>query len=131
VGAAKIHQLLLPLLQLRIWACRFSAVLLLLLHLRQFEACLLGVDHGAAVEKSKLSTAEAASRIPLPQVNPPKKRPKFEALASLDLPSSAAAASALGVCQLKALLAVLGVDCAAAVEKSDLVGALVAHLGLN
>jgi hypothetical protein len=53
------------------------------------------------------------------------------AAAGLDLPSSAAAASALSVRQLKALLAGLGVDCAAAVEKSDLVGALMAHLGLS
>jgi hypothetical protein len=51
--------------------------------------------------------------------------------ARLDLPVSAAAASALSVRQLKALLAELGVDCRTAVEKSDLVGALVAHLGLH
>jgi hypothetical protein len=49
------------------------------------------------------------------------------AAAALDLPVSAAAASALSVRQLKALLAELGVDCSAAVEKSDLVEALVAH----
>jgi hypothetical protein len=52
------------------------------------------------------------------------------AAAGFDLLSSAAAAAALSVRQLKALLAGLRVDCAAAVEKSDLVGALVAHLGL-
>jgi hypothetical protein len=40
------------------------------------------------------------------------------AAVGLDLPSSAAAASAFSVRQLKALLAWLGVDCAAAVEKS-------------
>jgi hypothetical protein len=54
-----------------------------------------------------------------------------DAAAGVDLPTSAAAASALGVRQLKALLAGLRVDCTAAVEKSDLVGALVAHLGLQ
>jgi hypothetical protein len=53
------------------------------------------------------------------------------AAVALHMPSSAAGASALGVRQLKALLAALGVDCSAAVEKSDLVGALVAHLGLS
>jgi hypothetical protein len=53
------------------------------------------------------------------------------AAAGLELPSSAAAASALSVRQLKALLAGLGGDCAAAVEKSDMVGALVAHLELR
>jgi hypothetical protein len=42
----------------------------------------------------------------------------------------AAAASALSVRQLKALLAGLRVDFGTAVEKSNLVGALVAHLGL-
>jgi hypothetical protein len=41
------------------------------------------------------------------------------------------AASALSVRQLKALLAGLGVGCHAAAEKSDLVGALVAQLGLS
>jgi hypothetical protein len=51
--------------------------------------------------------------------------------AGLELPSSAPAAAALSVRQLKALLAGLGVGCGAAVEKSDLVGALVAHLRLN
>jgi hypothetical protein len=53
------------------------------------------------------------------------------AAAGLDVPASAAAASALSVRQLKALLAVLRADCAAAVEKSDLVGALVGRLGLS
>jgi hypothetical protein len=52
------------------------------------------------------------------------------AAAGLDVPSSAAAASVLSVRQLKALLAGLRVDFGTAVEKSDLVGALVAHLGL-
>jgi hypothetical protein len=53
------------------------------------------------------------------------------AAAVLELPGNAAAAAALSVRQLKALLAGLGAGCVAAVEKSDLVGALVAHLGLE
>ncbi|KAF6258451.1 hypothetical protein COO60DRAFT_1120832 [Scenedesmus sp. NREL 46B-D3] len=53
------------------------------------------------------------------------------AAAGLDLPVSVAAAAVLGVRQLKALLAGLGVGCGSAVEKSDLVGGLVSHLGLS
>jgi hypothetical protein len=53
------------------------------------------------------------------------------ASAGLQLPGSAAAAAALSVRQLKALLAGLGVGCGAALEKSDLVGALVAQLQLT
>jgi hypothetical protein len=51
--------------------------------------------------------------------------------AGLELPTSAAAAAVLGVRQLKALLSALGVGCGAAVEKSDLVEALVSHLQLS
>jgi hypothetical protein len=51
--------------------------------------------------------------------------------AVLELPGNAAAAAALSVRQLKALLTGLGAGCGKAVEKSDLVGALVAHLGLR
>jgi hypothetical protein len=54
------------------------------------------------------------------------------AAAGLELPGSAAAAAALPVRQLKALLSSLSVSgVAGAVEKSDLVGLLVGHLGLG
>jgi hypothetical protein len=52
------------------------------------------------------------------------------AAALLELPGNAAAAAALSSRQLKVLLAGLGVGCGKAVERSDLVGAVVAHLGL-
>jgi hypothetical protein len=53
--------------------------------------------------------------------------------ASLKLPSSAAAASALSIRELKTLLRVVGLQgaVAAAVEKSDLVALLVEHLRLK